>query len=408
MENPLAHAKALDRADPFQAVGNRFYLPEGQIYLNGNSLGAMPKAALETANKTTAQEWGQDLIKSWNKAGWFELPTTYGDRLAPLIGAGLGEVVVCDSTSINLYKALFAGLSLCPERHVVLAEAGSFPTDLYMLEGAASQRPGLNIRLAKNDILGEIDETVAVVLINHVDYRTGKLADMGRITKRAHEAGAVVIWDLCHSAGIFPVALGQHNVDLAIGCTYKYLNGGPGAPAFLYCAKRHLPHVSQPLSGWWGHARPFAFETGFEGDTGIRKFLCGTQPILSFRVLEAGLDIFSGLDMTALRAKSQSLSSLFIARIKADIPELKLTSPHEADARGAQVSFTHPEAYAVMQALIERGVIGDFRAPDVLRFGLSPLYLSHEDIIKAVAILQDILASGIWQQPRFQRRERVT
>ncbi len=408
MDNSFtARAETLDKQDPLAALRAQFLIPDGMIYFDGNSLGAMPKAALEAVSEATQQEWATDLITSWNKAGWFALPTEYGDRLAPVIGASAGEVVICDSTSINLYKALFAGLSLRPERQVIIAEKSSFPTDLYMVEGALASRPGLEMKLV-DDLLTAIDESVAVVLINHVDYRTGKVAEVEAITARAHEMGAVVIWDLCHSAGILPVGLNAAGADLAIGCTYKYLNGGPGAPAFIYCAARHLPNVSQPLSGWWGHAQPFAFDTGFAPDAGIRKFLCGTQPILSFRALEAGLDIISGLDMAQVRAKSLSLTSLFIELVEAKVPALKLASPRENALRGSQVSFTHPEAYPIVQALIERGVVGDFRMPNVLRFGFSPLYLSHMDVVHAVEILREIMEGDVWKAPRFQARSAVT
>ncbi len=403
----MQNAQALDAADPLAALRDAFFIPDGMIYFDGNSLGAMPKAALGIVSKATQQEWATDLITSWNKAGWFELPTAYGDKLAPVIGASAGEVAICDSTSINLYKALFAGLSLRPTRSVILAEKSSFPTDLYMVEGALAARPDLEMRLV-DDLLATIDETVAVVLVNHVDYRTGAVAPVEAITGRAHEMGAVVIWDLCHSAGVLPVELNEAGADLAVGCTYKYLNGGPGSPAFIYCAAKHFPHVSQPLSGWWGHAKPFAFDTGFAPDTGIRKFLCGTQPILSFRALEAGLDIISGLDMAVVRAKSQSLTALFIEQVAAKVPALTLASPAAAMARGSQVSFTHENAYPIVQALISRGVVGDFRMPNVLRFGFSPLYLSHTDVMRAVNIIQDIMDTGAWQAAEFQAGEAVT
>jgi len=403
----MEKAQALDAADPLGPLREAFFIPDGMIYFDGNSLGAMPKAALGIVNEATQQEWATDLITSWNKAGWFELPTVYGDKLAPVIGASVGEVAICDSTSINLYKALFAGLSLRPERHVILAERSSFPTDLYMVEGVLAARAGLEMQLVE-DLLSAIDESVAVVLVNHVDYRTGKVAEVEKITARAHEMGAVVIWDLCHSAGVLPVGLNAAGADLAIGCTYKYLNGGPGAPAFIYCAAKHLPHVSQPLSGWWGHAKPFAFDTGFTPDAGIRKFLCGTQPILSFRALEAGLDVISGLDMAQVRAKSQSLTALFIELVEAAVPSLALAAPRDAEARGSQVSFSHEHAYPIVQALIERGVVGDFRMPNILRFGFSPLYLSHMDVVRAVEILREIMESGLWQEARFQARGAVT
>lgn len=400
-------AKTLDAQDPLAPLRDQFFIPDGMIYFDGNSLGAMPKAALAVVSEAAQQEWATDLITSWNKAGWFALPTDYGDKLAPVIGASAGEVVICDSTSINLYKALFAGLSLRPERTVVIAEKSSFPTDLYMVEGALSARPSLEMRLV-DDLLSAINEEVAVVLVNHVDYRTGKVAEVERITARAHEMGAVVIWDLCHSAGVMPVGLNAGGADFAIGCTYKYLNGGPGAPAFIYCATRHLPNINQPLSGWWGHAQPFAFETEFAADSGIRKFLCGTQPILSFRALQAGLDIISGLDMAQVRAKSQSLTTLFVDLVAANVPTLKLASPQDVVHRGSQVSFTHPQAYPIVQALIERGVVGDFRMPNVLRFGFSPLYLSHMDVVRAVGILHEIMAQDGWKADRFQARGAVT
>ena len=403
----MQKAQALDAADPLAPLRDAFFIPEGMIYFDGNSLGAMPKAALGIVNEATQQEWATDLITSWNKAGWFELPTVYGDKLAPVIGASAGEVAICDSTSINLYKALFAGLSLRPDRHVILVENSSFPTDLYMVEGALAARTELEMRLV-DSLLDAIDESVAVVLVNHVDYRTGAVAEVEKITARAHETGAVVIWDLCHSAGVLPVGLNAAGADLAIGCTYKYLNGGPGAPAFVYCATRHLPHVSQPLSGWWGHARPFAFDTGYAADIGIRKFLCGTQPILSFRALEAGLNVISALDMAEVRAKSQSLTALFIELVEAKVPALTLVSPRDGGQRGSQVSFSHPDAYPIVQALIERGVVGDFRMPNVLRFGFSPLYLSHADVVRAVDILQNIMARKTWKELRFQTRGAVT
>ncbi len=407
MQNPTEHANALDAADPLRGHRAAFYLPDGVIYFDGNSLGAMPKAALAAVTEATQQEWAQDLITSWNKAGWFELPTKYGDMLAPVIGANAGEVVICDSTSINLYKALFAGLSLRPDRQVILAEASSFPTDLYMVEGALAARPGLEMRQVGN-LLDAIDDSVAVVLLNHVDYRSGRLADVAAVVARAHAAGAVVILDTCHSAGILPVGLNALKVDLAVGCSYKYLNGGPGAPAFVFCAARHLPTVSQPLSGWWGHAQPFEFTQGFAADAGIRKFLCGTQPILSFRALQAGLDIIAGLDMAQVRAKSQSLTTLFIELVEAAVPTLKLVSPRDPALRGSQVSFSHDQAYPIVQALIARGVIGDFRMPNVLRFGFAPLYLSHADVVKAVEILRDIMQTKAWKEPRFQARAAVT
>lgn len=395
----FAAAKTLDENDPLRDVANKFALPEGVIYLDGNSLGCMPKAAMADINATAQQEWAQDLITSWNKAKWFDLPTDYGDILAPLIGADAGEVVISDTTSINIYKALYAGLSLRPDRHVIVAEASSFPTDLYMAEGVLASRQGLEMRLEENNnILKLIDKDTAVVLLNHVDYRTGQICDVVDITEHAHKMGAVVIWDLCHSAGNMPIDLNKHNVDLAVGCTYKYLNGGPGSPAFNFAAKRHLADLKQPLSGWWGHAKPFAFETGYAPDQGIRKFLCGTQPILTFRAMKAGLDIFTPLSVNDIRAKSTALTSQFIDLLAKNCPELSLFSPRDAARRGSQVSLTFEGAYPMVQALIERGVIGDFRMPNVMRFGFSPLYNSFADVANAVEIIADILNSSTWRE----------
>ncbi len=414
MQNPdfsAAHsaAKTLDANDPLRDVAAQFILPKGQIYLDGNSLGCMPKAALTAVNETVQNEWAQDLITSWNKAKWFDLPTDYGDILAPLIGADMGEVVISDTTSLNIYKAIFAGLSLRPDRHVIVAEASSFPTDLYMVEGVLASRPGLEMRLEQDgNILDLIDKDTAVVLLNHVDYRTGKICDMAEITQYAQEKGAVVIWDLCHSAGNMSIDLNKNNVDLAVGCTYKYLNGGPGSPAFNFAAKRHLAAIKQPLSGWWGHAQPFEFNTEFQADHSIRKFLCGTQPILSFRAMKAGLDIFSTLSLSDIRAKSMALTSQFVTLLAEFCPELALLSPRNANQRGSQVSLTFHGAYPVVQALIKRGVIGDFRMPNVMRFGFSPLYNSHADVVKAVEIMTDILNTKTWQELRFQTRVAVT
>ncbi len=414
MQNPdftAAHAasKTLDANDPLRDVAAQFTLPKGQIYLDGNSLGCMPKAALAAVGETMQNEWAQDLITSWNKAKWFDLPTAYGDILAPLIGADAGEVVISDTTSLNIYKAIFAGLSLRPDRHVIVAEASSFPTDLYMVEGVLASRTGLEMRLEQDgNILDLIDKDTAVVLLNHVDYRSGKICDVGKITRYAQQMGAVVIWDLCHSAGNMPIDLNKNNVDLAVGCTYKYLNGGPGSPAFNFAAKRHLTSIKQPLSGWWGHAQPFEFTTEFNADHSIRKFLCGTQPILSFRAMKAGLDIFSTLSITDIRAKSMALTSQFITLLAEFCPELELLSPRDAEKRGSQVSFAFHAAYPVVQALIERGVIGDFRMPNVMRFGFSPLYNSHADVASAVEIMHDILRNETWHAARFQTRAAVT
>lgn len=409
----LADAEAADAADPLAGFRERFHLPPGTIYLDGNSLGPAPLAALEALDGAARREWADGLIGSWNSAGWFELPTRLGDMLAPLIGAEAGEVVVTDTTSLNLYKALHAGLSLRPDRRVIVAEGGSFPTDLYVAEGVLATRPDLRLRLEGVDgpeLLDLVDEDVAVVLVNQVDYRTGLRRDVREVTARIHAAGAVALWDLCHSAGIMEVGLGDAGADLAVGCTYKYLNGGPGSPAFVYAAARHHGDIRQPLSGWWGHAAPFDFARGYAPASGIRRFLCGTQPILSMRALEAGLALTAEAGLAPVRAKSVALTERFLALAEAGCAPLGVGvfSPREAEARGSQVALTHPEGYAVMQALIARGVVGDFRMPDILRFGFAPLYLRHADLVRAARTLQQVLASRAWDCPRYRARAAVT
>ncbi|SDR56671.1 Kynureninase [Rhizobiales bacterium GAS113] len=409
----LATIEARDAEDPLRQMRDLFVLPEGMIYLDGNSLGPAPKAAFAELETAARQEWAQGLIRSWNSAGWFTLTDKLGDQLGRLIGAARGQTVVSDTTSINVYKALHAGFSLNPGRTVIVAEGSSFPTDLYMAEGVAATRSGASLRLEGVDapsIEELIDERVAVMLVNHVDYRSGALRDMAALTRKAHAAGAIIVWDLCHSAGALPVDLDGANVDLAIGCTYKYLNGGPGAPAFIYAAHRHHEQLQQPLSGWWGHAKPFAFEQGYRPDAGIRRLLCGTQPILSLRALQASLDLWDDVDLAQLRRKSIALTDLFIELVEAMCGEhgVKLASPRDGQARGSQVSFSHPDGYAVMQALIARGVIGDFRAPDVIRFGFAPLYIRYRDVFDAATILRDVLQSGEWRDARFSTRSAVT
>jgi kynureninase len=409
----LAAIEAMDAADGLRAMRERFILPEGLVYLDGNSLGVASKAAFTQLHAAATKEWGQDLIRSWNTAGWFDLPLTLGDRVGRLVGAAAGQTVVCDTTSINIYKTLHAAMALRPDRKVIVAEAGSFPTDIYMAEGVVSTRPGASLRLEGVDapeVEDLIDGDVAVVLVNHVNYKSGELRDMAALTKKAHEHGALVIWDLCHTAGALPVDLDEAKADFAVGCTYKYLNGGPGAPAFVYAAARHHGAISQPLSGWWGHARPFAFERHYAAGEGIRRFLCGTQPILSLRALKGALDIWDEVDMAALREKSLALTDLFIALVEERCAAygLELESPREREKRGSQVSFRHPHAYEIMQALIARDVIGDFRAPSTMRFGFTPLYLRYADVWRAVEILEEILRTGAWQDARFAVRSAVT
>jgi kynureninase len=409
----LADVEAMDAADPLRPMRDRFVLPQGVIYLDGNSLGAAAPSAFAELQKAASVEWAQDLIRSWNKAGWFDLPTKLGDRVGRLIGAAAGQTVVCDTTSINIYKALHAAIALRPGRPVIVAEGGSFPTDLYVAEGVASIVPGAMLRLEGIDapaIEDLIDKQVAVVLVNHVNYKTGELRDMAALTRRIHEAGALVVWDLCHSAGALPVDLDGANADFAVGCTYKYLNGGPGSPAFVYAAAHHHADIRQPLSGWWGHARPFAFEKSYDAGSGIRRFLCGTQPVLSLRALEGALSVWDEVDMDALRKKSIALAGLFIQLVEAKCGRYGVTleSPRDGRKRGSQVSFAHEHGYAIMQALIERGVIGDFRAPSTIRFGFTPLYTSYRDVWQAVAVLEEILREETWKEARFSVRAAVT
>ncbi|MGX5800295.1 kynureninase [Bradyrhizobium sp. Arg314] len=409
----LAEIEAMDAADPLRAMRGRFVLPEGVIYLDGNSLGAASVNVFNEVETAAKQEWAQDLIRAWNTARWFDMPVGLGDRLGRLIGAAPGQSVVCDTTSINIYKVLHAALATRPERSVIVAEGDSFPTDLYMAEGVASTRPGTVLRLEGVDapaIEELVDDRVAVILVNHVNYRSGRLRDMAALTRKAHDAGALIVWDLCHTAGALPVDLDGSNADFAIGCTYKYLNGGPGAPAFIYAANRHHGDIRQPLSGWWGHARPFAFEQGYAAGTGIRRFLCGTQPVLSMRALKGALDLWDEVDMTAVRGKSIALTDLFIrlVEVRCGAFGLELESPRNGAERGSQVSFAHPHGYQVMRALIERGVIGDFRAPSTVRFGFTPLYVGYRDVWDAVDVLEDILRTGAWQDARYAVKEAVT
>ncbi|MBB5574338.1 MULTISPECIES: kynureninase [Rhizobium] len=409
----LAAVEAMDAADPLRSFRSRFALPEGVIYLDGNSLGAASHDVFAELQQAATEEWGNGLIRSWNSAGWFHLPLDLGDSIGRLIGAAPGQTVVTDSTSINIYKTLHAALAMRPGRSVIVAEGDSFPTDLYMAEGVASTRPGVTLRLEGRDadtIEDLIDDQVAVVLVNHVNYKSAELRDMAALTRRIHEAGALVIWDLCHSAGALPVDLDGANADFAVGCTYKYLNGGPGSPAFIYAARRHHDAITQPLSGWWGHARPFAFEQNFAGGEGIKRFLCGTQPILSLRALKGVLGVWDEVDMGALRKKSIALTDLFIQLVEAKCGQhgVVLETTRDSEKRGSQVSFMHSNSYEVMQALIERGVIGDFRAPATLRFGFTPLYVGYRDVWRAVEVLEDILRSGSWKDARFAVRSTVT
>lgn len=412
-----SHCQALDAQDPLAPLRRQFALPEGVIYLDGNSLGARPVAALARAQQVIAQEWGNGLIRSWNSAGWADLSQRLGNRLAPLIGARDGEVVITDTTSINLFKVLSAALSVQrqrqPNRKVIVSEASNFPTDLYIAEGLAELlQQGYSLRLVNSpeELPQAIDQDVAVVMLTHVNYKTGYMYDMQALTALSHECGALSIWDLAHSAGAVPIDLHKARADYAIGCTYKYLNGGPGSQAFVWVNPALVDLVRQPLSGWFGHTRQFAMEAQYAPSAGIARYLCGTQPITSLAMVECGLDIFAQTDMASLRTKSLALTDLFIALVEARCAAhgLVLITPREHARRGSHVSFEHPEGYAVIQALIARGVIGDYREPRIMRFGFTPLYTSFTEVWDAVEILGDILDTGTWDQPQFKVRNSVT
>ena len=404
----LFDARMLDAADPLADRRALFDLPEGVIYLDGNSLGALPRAAPARIAQVTREEWGRDLIASWNRHGWIETPQRLGARIAPLIGAAPNDVIVADSTSANLFKLLAAACMAQPGRTTILSEPGNFPTDLYVAQGLAALLPGIAVRTVA-DVAAAIDGDTAVVLLTHTHYKSGRLLDMAAITAAAHAQGALMLWDLSHSVGAMPIDLAGCDVDLAIGCGYKYLNGGPGAPAFLFVAERHQAVLRSPLTGWMGHAEPFAFGDDYRPAAGMARFLCGTPPILAMAALECGLATFDGVDLHAVAAKSRALSDLFVALVEDRCGEaVTLISPRDAHARGSHVSFAHEDAYALCQALIERGVVGDFRAPEAVRFGFTPLYTRYEDVWRAAGILADILATRGWDRDGYRTRAAVT
>ena len=417
-----------DADDPLRTLRDLFDLPPGVIYLDGNSLGALPRAVPARVAHVVAQQWGQDLIKSWNSAGWFALPRRVGDRIAPLIGAGGGEVVATDTTSINLYKVLSAALNIAaqdaPGRRTIVSERSNFPTDLYIAEALCRER-GCTLRLIEpHEVAASLTPDVAVLMLTHVNYRTGAMHDMAAVTAAAHAAGALVVWDLCHSAGAVPVDLSGAQADFAVGCGYKYLNGGPGAPAFVWVHPRHVARCWQPLAGWWGHAQPFAFTPDYQPAMDITRYQCGTQPIVSLSALDCALDVFAAAEklggMAALRAKSLALTDLFIDAVEALCPgAFTLVTPREHARRGSQVCLTPTDAlpagsaYAIVQALIARGVIGDFRAgdaqqPDILRFGFTPLYLSFDNVLGAAQALAEVVRTREYAQARFHHKQAVT
>jgi kynureninase len=406
-----ADCLAMDAADPLAFARERFALPEGIIYLDGNSLGPLPKATAERLRQTVEQEWGEGLIRSWNEADWINAPARLGAKIARLIGARPHEVIVADSTSVNLYKLAAAAAALRPERSVILTEPGNFPTDLYILQGLAEQSEHkLRVRTVDRDaLMGALDSEVAVLVLTHVHYKSGAVHDMAALTARAHEVGVLTVWDLSHSSGALPVELNAAGADFAVGCGYKYLNGGPGAPAFLYVAERWAEAARSPLSGWMGHAAPFEFVDDYRPASGVARMLCGTPSILAMAALEAGIATFDDIDMTEVRAKSVALSELFIALVEAKLPGVfDLASPRDSTLRGSQVSLAHPHGYAIMSALIETGVIGDFRAPDILRFGFTPLYTRYVDVFDAVERLGAVMADRRFEHPRYAERAAVT
>ena len=394
----------------FARTKSLFHLPEGIIYLDGNSLGPLPLAARERTSRLLCDEWGEMLIRGWNDAGWMEQPGRLGNRIGRLIGARPGTVVVGDTLSVKVYQAVAAALEMRPERRVILSDHGNFPSDLYMVDGLIrSLGQGHEIRLAApEEVAGALNESVAVLMLTEVDYRSGRKHDMARLTAAAHAAGALTVWDLAHSVGALPIDVARAGADFAVGCTYKYLNAGPGAPAFIYVAPGHIDHVRPALSGWLGHEAPFAFDLDYRPGPGIERMRVGTPPIIAFAALDAALDLWDEVSIEDVRARAMELSDLFIAEVQRRCPALELVSPRAAQERGSQVSFRFEHAYPAMQALIERGVIGDFRAPDVMRFGIAPLYLDGADMVRAAEILEGILAERLWDRPRYQARRAVT
>ena len=405
----LEEAQELDSTDPLAFARERFRLPEGVFYLDGNSLGALPRAAPAALANTAERQWGEDLIASWNKYGWIDWPTRIAAKLAPIVGARPSELLIADSTSVSLFKLLAAAARARLGRKTILSQQANFPTDLYVAQGLADML-GLELKAVPADeVRGAIDDDTAVVTLTHVDYRSGAIHDMRAINDAARTAGALTVWDLSHSAGAIELDLNGADCDLAVGCGYKYLNGGPGAPAFIYVAERLQAELTNPLQGWMGHAEPFAFVDDYRPAEDILKFLTGTPSILAMAALEAGIDTFDGISMSDLAAKSRELSQLFVDEVEARCgSEIRLASPRNAAQRGSHVVFAHSQGYAVMQALIARGVIGDFRAPDLMRFGFTPLYNSYADMVEAAEILADILRSREWDQPRFKTRAKVT
>ena len=408
----LAGAKTLDQADPLSRFRKLFHLPKGVIYLDGNSLGMMPKAALKRINAVASDEWAEGLIRSWNRAGWMELPLKVGDRIAPLVGAKPGEIVVGDSTSVCLFRCLAAALRMQNGRRLILAEADNFPSDSYIAEGLARMFGDVDVCYVDlaTPLSKQLTNDAAVFILSHVHYRTAEIRDMRAISEAARKAGVLTLWDLSHSAGAIPVELHAAGADFAVGCSYKYLNGGPGAPAFTWVAPKLLPRAEHPLTGWLGHKSPFAFSEEYVPDPTIKRFITGTPQVLNLSALDEAMKLWADVDQAALREKSMAMTDFFIAGVEAECAGhgLKLRSPRKAKKRGGHVSFSCPDGYPVMRALIDRGVIGDFRMPDIIRFGFAPLYLSFSEVAKAVTILKDVLDNRSWDKPAYKVRAAVT
>ncbi len=402
----------MDARDSLAGARERFFVPDGTIYLDGNSLGCLPRTAPSRLTEVIRREWGEDLIRSWNTADWIGMPQRLAARIAPLIGARVDEVIVADSTSVNLFKLAAAAVRAKAPRRVVLSERGNFPTDLYVLQGLQKLLGGsIELRMvARSDLMKALDENVALIALTHIHYKTGEIHDMAAVNAQAHKMGALALWDLSHSAGAFELALDRDGADLAIGCGYKFLNGGPGAPAFLYVAKHLQDRLDQPLSGWMGHAAPFDFADDYAPAPGIARFLCGTPVVLGMAALEEGLKTFEGVAMRDIREKSVALGDLFLTLVEERCGDagFRIACPRDGRRRGSQVALAHDQGYAIMQALIADGVIGDFRAPDIIRFGFAPLYTRHADVWDAVDRLARIMSTGTFRDRRFQTRAAVT
>lgn len=409
-------AKQLDNCDKLSSLIQQFVIPDSLIYLDGNSLGPMPEKAKLRAIDVVQNQWAKDLITSWNKHAWIELPRTVGKKIARLIGSHPDSVIACDSISVNLFKLLSVAINKQEGRNVVLSQSDNFPTDLYMVEGLQSLIGEHKITLqtceadSVTEVLDERGEQVAALLLTHVNFRSGEIHDMQALTKKAHEKGVLVIWDLAHSAGVLPLHLDECEIDFAVGCGYKYLNGGPGAPAFVYVNKKHLKNLKQPLSGWMGHATPFAFSPSYKASDDIQQMLCGTPNVISMSVLDAALEVFDGLDMQDIRSKSIAMCEFVKAVIEQQVglKDLELSSPIDAHKRGSQLAYAHPKAYEICQALIKRGVVADFRAPNILRLGFSPLFLSFQACLDAIEILCDIMLDKVFLSDEFAHRNTVT